>query len=45
VVFKSKDSIYAHVGTAAFRDAASFFKYETQDASGNPNPWRTESSG
>ncbi len=38
VVFKSKDPYILTVGTAAFRDAASFFKYETQDASGNANP-------
>ena len=38
VVFKAKDPYILAVGSAAFRDAASFFKYETQDASGNPNP-------
>jgi hypothetical protein len=38
VVFPSKDPYILAVGTAAFRDAASFFKYETQDDFGNPNP-------
>src|SRR6266850_4780541 len=38
VVFKSQDPYILTVGTAAFRDAASFFKYETQDSLGNPNP-------
>jgi len=38
VVFKAKDPPILAVGSAAFRDAASFFKYETQDDSGNPNP-------
>ena len=38
VVFKAKDPPILTVGSAAFRDAASFFKYETQDDSGNPNP-------
>jgi hypothetical protein len=38
VVFPSKDPYALAVGTAAFRDAASFFKYSTQDDFGNPNP-------
>jgi hypothetical protein len=38
VVFPSKDPPVLAVGTAAFRDAASFFKYSTQDDFGNPNP-------
>jgi hypothetical protein len=38
VVFKAKDPPILAVGSAAFRDAASFFKYETQDDFGNPNP-------
>lgn len=38
VVFKSQDPYVLAVGTAAFRDAASFFKYETQDDFGTPNP-------
>jgi hypothetical protein len=38
VVFKSKDPYILAIGTAAFRDAASFFKYEQQDDYGNPNP-------
>lgn len=38
VVFKAKDPPILAVGSAAFRDAASFFKYETSDDFGNPNP-------
>src|SRR5256885_15314686 len=38
VVFTSKDPYVLAVGTAPFRDAASFFRYETQDAFGAPNP-------
>jgi len=38
VVFTSKDPYALAVGSAAFRDAASFFKYETQDDFGTPNP-------
>jgi hypothetical protein len=38
VVFKSQDPYVLAVGSAAFRDAASFFKYETQDDFGTPNP-------
>jgi len=38
VVFTAQDPPILAVGTAAFRDAASFFKYETQDDFGTPNP-------
>lgn len=38
VVFTSKDPYILAVGSAAFRDAASFFKYETKDDFGNLNP-------
>src|SRR5215470_11072045 len=38
VVFPSKDPYILAIGTAAFRDAASFFRYQTQDDFGNPNP-------
>jgi Alpha/beta hydrolase domain len=38
VVFPSQDPYILAVGTAAFRDAASFFKYSTQDDAGTPNP-------
>ncbi len=38
VVFPSKDPYILAIGTAAFRDAASFFKYEKEDDFGNPNP-------
>ncbi|HTO96929.1 MAG TPA: alpha/beta hydrolase domain-containing protein [Myxococcales bacterium] len=38
VVFTSKDPPLLAVGTAAFRDAAAFFKYETHDDFGNPSP-------
>src|SRR5262249_19588413 len=38
VVFKAKDPYILTVGTAAFRDAASFFKYETKHSLGNPTP-------
>ena len=38
VVFPSKDPYILAVGTAAFRDAASFFKNATYDDFGNPNP-------
>jgi Alpha/beta hydrolase domain len=38
VVFRARDPYILAVGTAAFRDAASFFRYETQDDHGNPNP-------
>jgi hypothetical protein len=38
VVFKAQDPYVLAVGTAAFRDTASFFRYETQDDFGTPNP-------
>ena len=38
VVFTAKDPYVLAVGAAAFRDAASFFRYETQDDYGTPNP-------
>src|SRR5215470_2249778 len=38
VVFKAKDPYILAVGSTAFRDAASFFRYETVDDFGNPNP-------
>ena len=38
VVFTSKDPYVLGVGAAAFRDAASFFRYEVQDDFGTPNP-------
>ncbi len=38
VVFPSKNPYILAVGTAAFRDTASFFKYQTQDDYGTPNP-------
>jgi hypothetical protein len=38
VVFTSRDPYVLAAGSAAFRDAASFFKYETRDDFGTPNP-------
>jgi len=38
VVFTAKDPYVLGVGAAAFRDAASFFRYEMQDDFGTPNP-------
>ncbi len=38
VVFTAKDPYVLAVGAAAFRDAASFFRYEMQDDFGTPNP-------
>jgi len=38
LVFTSKDPYILAVGSAAFRDAASFFKYEAKDDFGTPNP-------
>ena len=38
VVFTAKDPYVLGVGFAAFRDIASFFKNETQDDAGTPNP-------
>jgi len=38
VIFTAKDPYVLAVGSAAFRDAASFFRYETEDEFGTPNP-------
>lgn len=38
VVFTSNDAYVLGIGFAAFRDVASFFKFETTDADGTPNP-------
>ncbi len=38
LVYMAKDPYVLGAGTAAFRDVASFFKYETQDDFGTPNP-------
>src|SRR6266567_2360653 len=38
VVFTSQDAYVLGIGFAAFRDVASFFKYEKQDGEGAPNP-------
>ncbi len=38
VVFSSNDDYVLGIGFAAFSDVASFFKYETKDAEGTPNP-------
>src|SRR5438034_833374 len=38
VVFTSQDAYVLGIGFAAFRDVASFFKYETKDEEGTPNP-------
>jgi alpha/beta hydrolase family protein len=38
VVYTARDPYVLGVGFAAWRDVASFFKYETQDDLGNPNP-------
>ncbi len=38
VVFTAKDPYVLGVGFAAFRDMASFFKFETEDDFGTPNP-------
>lgn len=38
VVFTAKDPYVLGIGFAAFRDVGSFFKYETQDDVGTPNP-------
>lgn len=38
VVFTAKDPYVLGIGFAAFRDLGSFFKYETQDDFGTPNP-------
>ena len=38
VVYTAKDPYVLGAGFAAWRDVGSFFKYETQDDLGNPNP-------
>ena len=38
VVFTSQDAYVLGIGFAAFRDVASFFKFEKQDGEGAPNP-------
>jgi hypothetical protein len=38
VVFTSQDAYVLGIGFAAFRDVASFFRYEKQDSEGTPNP-------
>jgi hypothetical protein len=38
VVFTAQDPYILAIGSAAFRDAASFFRYELQDDIGTPNP-------
>ena len=38
LVYTVKDPYVLGAGTAAFRDVASFFRYEAQDDSGTPNP-------
>lgn len=38
VVYTARDPYVLGVGFAAWRDVGSFFKYETQDDHGNPNP-------
>lgn len=38
LVYEVKDPLVLGVGIAAFRDAATFFRYAAQDDSGNPNP-------
>jgi hypothetical protein len=38
VVFTAKDPYVLGIGFAAFRDVASFFKYETHDDNGTTNP-------
>jgi len=38
VVFTSQDAYILGIGFAAFRDAASFFKYAEKDDEGTPNP-------
>ncbi len=38
IVFTAEDPPVLGIGFAAFRDLASFLKYETADAMGNPNP-------
>jgi len=38
VVYTAKDPYVLGAGFAAWRDVGSFFKYQTQDDKGNPNP-------
>jgi hypothetical protein len=38
LVYEVKDPLVLGVGIAAFRDAATFFRYAAQDDSGTPNP-------
>ncbi|HZQ60207.1 MAG TPA: alpha/beta hydrolase domain-containing protein, partial [Casimicrobiaceae bacterium] len=38
LVYRVKDPLVLGLGLAAFRDAASFFRYASQDDSGTPNP-------
>jgi hypothetical protein len=38
VIFTAKDPYVLGIGFAAFRDIASFFKYELRDDTGTPNP-------
>jgi Alpha/beta hydrolase domain len=38
VVFTAKDPYILGIGFAAFRDVAAFFKHETRDSVGTPNP-------
>ena len=38
LVYRVKDPLVLGLGLAAFRDAASFFRYATQDDFGTPNP-------
>src|SRR5207249_4593072 len=38
VVFASQDAYVLGIGFVAFRDVASFFKFEKQDGEGAPNP-------
>jgi hypothetical protein len=43
VVFTAQDPPVLGIGFAAFRDVASFLRFESQDASGNANPLATGS--
>jgi hypothetical protein len=43
LVYEATDARVVGLGLAAIRDAISFFRYETQDASGRPSPLRVES--
>ena len=38
LIYRAKDPRVAGLGLAAMRDAMSFFRFETQDRSGTPNP-------